>query len=170
MYKPKPCAPCTMPAPGTPLRALVLNASLKHTPEPSNTQELAELVLEHLRPHDVTADVVRRQGAGPVVACKPAAGPLHGEHAAAEWSVCAVVDERVRHGYRANFGRSATLSGPTNATNPRSATCRCTPRTSCADPATAFAAIACLGELGPGRVGRFPIARRAAAARDDESH
>jgi len=48
-----------MPAPGTPLRALVLNASLKRAPEPSNTQELAELVLEHLRPHGVTADVVR---------------------------------------------------------------------------------------------------------------
>ena len=59
MYKPKPCGPCVMPAPGTPLRALVLNASLKHAPEASNTQELAELVLEHLRPHRVTADVVR---------------------------------------------------------------------------------------------------------------
>jgi len=59
MYKPKPCAPCTMPAPGMPLRALVLNASLRHAPEPSNTQELSELVLEHLRPHAVTADVVR---------------------------------------------------------------------------------------------------------------
>jgi multimeric flavodoxin WrbA len=48
-----------MPAPGTPLRALVLNASLKHQPEPSNTQELSELVLGHLHPHGVTADVVR---------------------------------------------------------------------------------------------------------------
>ena len=59
MYKTKPCGACDMPAPGTPLRALVLNASLKHAPEPSNTGELAELVLEHLRPHGVTADVVR---------------------------------------------------------------------------------------------------------------
>jgi len=59
MYKPKPLRPCAMPAPGTPLRALVLNASLKRAPEPSNTQELAELVLEHLRPHGVTVDVVR---------------------------------------------------------------------------------------------------------------
>jgi multimeric flavodoxin WrbA len=59
MYKTKPCGPCAMPAPGTPLRALVLNASLKHAPEPSNTQELSELVLEHLRPHGVTEDVVR---------------------------------------------------------------------------------------------------------------
>jgi multimeric flavodoxin WrbA len=59
MYKPKPCGPCAMPAPGTPLRALVLNASLKHAPEISNTQELSELVVEHLRPHDVAADVVR---------------------------------------------------------------------------------------------------------------
>ena len=59
MYKPKPCGPCAMPAPGTPLRALVLNASLKHAPETSNTQELSELVLDHLRPHGVTAEVVR---------------------------------------------------------------------------------------------------------------
>jgi multimeric flavodoxin WrbA len=59
VYKPKPCGPCAMPAPGTPLRALVLNASLKHAPETSNTQELSELVLEHLCPHGVTAEVVR---------------------------------------------------------------------------------------------------------------
>ena len=59
MYKTKPSRPCRMPTPGTPLRALVLNASLKQEPEPSNTQELSELVLEHMRPHDVTGDVVR---------------------------------------------------------------------------------------------------------------
>jgi len=59
MYKTKPCGPCEMPAPGTSLRALVLNASLKHAPEPSNTQELSELVLEHMRPHGVTTDVLR---------------------------------------------------------------------------------------------------------------
>ena len=59
MYKPKPYGACQMPAPGTPLRALVLNASLKHAPEVSNTQELSQLVVEHLRPHDVTADIVR---------------------------------------------------------------------------------------------------------------
>jgi multimeric flavodoxin WrbA len=59
MYKPKPCKECEMPSPGTPLRALVLNASLKHAPDISNTGELAELVLSHLREHRVEADVVR---------------------------------------------------------------------------------------------------------------
>jgi multimeric flavodoxin WrbA len=59
MYKPKPCAPCDMPAPGTPLQALVLNASLKHKPDISNTQELAELVLEHMNAEGVRGDVVR---------------------------------------------------------------------------------------------------------------
>ena len=48
-----------MPAPGTPLRALVLNASLKHAPEPSNTGELAELVLEQLRGHEVGGEITR---------------------------------------------------------------------------------------------------------------
>ena len=59
MYKPKPCHPCDMPTPGAPLRALVLNASLKHAPGVSNTGELADLVIGHLREHEVTSDVVR---------------------------------------------------------------------------------------------------------------
>jgi multimeric flavodoxin WrbA len=59
MYKPKSCATCDMPAPGTALRALVLNASLKHGNELSNTEELAGLVLEHLAPHHVEGEVVR---------------------------------------------------------------------------------------------------------------
>lgn len=59
MYKTKPCADCDMPAPGTPLNVLVLNASLKHAQDLSNTQELAELVLEHMKPHGVTSQVVR---------------------------------------------------------------------------------------------------------------
>jgi multimeric flavodoxin WrbA len=33
MYKTKPARGCTMPAPGTPLRAVVLNGSLKHEPD-----------------------------------------------------------------------------------------------------------------------------------------
>jgi multimeric flavodoxin WrbA len=38
-----------MPAPDMPLKVLVLNASLKHQPELSNTGEVAELVLESMR-------------------------------------------------------------------------------------------------------------------------
>ncbi len=59
MYKTKPCHACEMPAPGTPLRALVLNGSLKHRTELSNTEELSQLVLGHLAEHGVTGDVVR---------------------------------------------------------------------------------------------------------------
>jgi hypothetical protein len=35
-----------MPVPGMPLKALVLNASLKHEPAVSNSGELADLVVE----------------------------------------------------------------------------------------------------------------------------
>jgi multimeric flavodoxin WrbA len=59
MYKPKPCHDCEMPAPGMRLRALVLNASLKHGKEPSNTGELAELVLSHLGERGVEGEVIR---------------------------------------------------------------------------------------------------------------
>jgi multimeric flavodoxin WrbA len=59
MYKTKPCADCQMPAPGTSLRALVLNASLKHAPEVSNTEELATLVLEGMAPHGVRGEIIR---------------------------------------------------------------------------------------------------------------
>ena len=59
MYKQKPCHACEMPAPGTPFTALVLNASLKHAPAPSNTDELAGLVFEHLGEHQVRGETVR---------------------------------------------------------------------------------------------------------------
>ena len=49
MYKTKPCGPCAMPAPTMPLRVLVLNCSLKHQKDLSNTGELAELVLENMK-------------------------------------------------------------------------------------------------------------------------
>jgi multimeric flavodoxin WrbA len=49
MYKTKPCGDCAMPAPGMPLRVLVLNASLKHGTDNSHTEELAQLVLENMR-------------------------------------------------------------------------------------------------------------------------
>ncbi len=59
MYKPKPCRTCDMPAPGTSLRALVLNGSLKHGSEVSNTEEVAQLVLGHMAEHGVRGEVVR---------------------------------------------------------------------------------------------------------------
>jgi multimeric flavodoxin WrbA len=59
MYKPKPPHRCDMPAPGTRLRALVLNASLKHGSDLSNTEELAALVLEHMGEHAVSGEIIR---------------------------------------------------------------------------------------------------------------
>jgi len=59
MYKPKRPRRCDMPAPGTPLEVLVLNGSLKHGPELSNTEELATLVLDHMREHGAHGEVVR---------------------------------------------------------------------------------------------------------------
>lgn len=50
-----------MPAPGIPLRVLVLNASLKHQPDGSNTQEVADLVVESMkvRHANLTVETVR---------------------------------------------------------------------------------------------------------------
>lgn len=61
MYKTKPCGTVAMPAPEMPLRVLVLNASLKHQPNLSNTGEVAELVLAEMRALDagLETDVVR---------------------------------------------------------------------------------------------------------------
>ena len=59
MYKTKACAKCEMPAPGTELKALVLNASLKHGKDISNTEELAQLVLQEMRPHKVSSTIIR---------------------------------------------------------------------------------------------------------------
>ncbi|MCW5717821.1 MAG: NAD(P)H-dependent oxidoreductase [Bauldia sp.] len=49
---------------GTPnsdlLKVLILNASLKHAPDPSNTEEVANLILGHMREHAVIdAETVR---------------------------------------------------------------------------------------------------------------
>ena len=59
MYKPKRPRRCDMPAPGTPLKVLVLNGSLKHGPQLSNTEELATLVLDHLGEHGARGEVIR---------------------------------------------------------------------------------------------------------------
>lgn len=48
MYKTKPRFRCAMPSDAS-LNVLVLNASLKHEPEISNTGELASLVLDEIR-------------------------------------------------------------------------------------------------------------------------
>jgi multimeric flavodoxin WrbA len=57
MYKTKPCGECAMPMPQMALRALVLNASLKHQPEGSNTQEVADLVVEAMKAQDANLSV-----------------------------------------------------------------------------------------------------------------
>jgi len=53
MYKTKPCHSCEMPPKSAPVKVLVVNASLKHQPELSNTEELAQLVLENMKPYGV---------------------------------------------------------------------------------------------------------------------
>ncbi len=61
MYKTKPCGECAMPTPGVSLKVLVLNASLKHAPEVSNTQEVADLVVESMKARhaNLTVETVR---------------------------------------------------------------------------------------------------------------
>ena len=59
MYKQKPCLDCEMPSPETALNVVVLNASLKHGPETSNTEELAQLVLDNMSTHKVSAEIIR---------------------------------------------------------------------------------------------------------------
>ncbi|CAN5640980.1 hypothetical protein BH23GEM1_BH23GEM1_11580 [soil metagenome] len=48
-----------MPAPEEQLRVLVLNASLEHAAELSNTGELADLVIDNMREHRIVAETVR---------------------------------------------------------------------------------------------------------------
>lgn len=59
MYKTKPHKPCDMPFPEHKLKALVLNGSLKHGPDTSNTEELAQLVLDSMAPHEVQTEIIR---------------------------------------------------------------------------------------------------------------
>jgi multimeric flavodoxin WrbA len=59
MYKIKPALPCDMPAPDLELKVLVLNASLKHEPELSNTEELTQLVLDNMKEHKISTDIIR---------------------------------------------------------------------------------------------------------------
>ena len=59
MYKPKPAHACHMPECDAPIRALVLNGSLHHEPDISNTGELAGLVLHHMAEHGVSGEIIR---------------------------------------------------------------------------------------------------------------
>jgi len=59
MYKTKACGKCEMPAPGHELKALVLNGSLKHSEDISNTEELAQRVLQEMRAHKVSSGMRR---------------------------------------------------------------------------------------------------------------
>src|SRR4051812_18990628 len=41
------------------LNVVVLNASLKHGPEISNTEELAQLVLDNMKPNQIKSEIIR---------------------------------------------------------------------------------------------------------------
>lgn len=59
MYKTKPIHLCEMPESQEPLKVIVLNASLKHGNVISNTGELAELVLEHMKKYNIISEEIR---------------------------------------------------------------------------------------------------------------
>lgn len=61
MYKTKPCHDCDLPDNPASVRVLTLNASLHHRPNLSNTEELAELVIHHLKQHGapVESEIIR---------------------------------------------------------------------------------------------------------------
>jgi multimeric flavodoxin WrbA len=61
MYRIKPKQECEhMPAPDEIINVLVLNASLKHSPESSNTEEVANIVLEYMQKNGtINVDIVR---------------------------------------------------------------------------------------------------------------
>ncbi len=59
MYRTKPNFDCDMPNPDVKLNVLVLNASLKHKPHISNTEELTRLVLDNMKGHKVKTEIIR---------------------------------------------------------------------------------------------------------------
>jgi multimeric flavodoxin WrbA len=59
MYKIKPHRDCEMPETDESLNVLVLNASLKHQDELSNTEELTQLVLDNMKPHKIKSEIIR---------------------------------------------------------------------------------------------------------------
>lgn len=52
MYKQKPYHSCDMPDATIPLKVVILNASLKHGPDLSNTEEVAQLIVEQMKTHN----------------------------------------------------------------------------------------------------------------------
>jgi len=48
-----------MPSPGMPLKAIVLNGSLKHKNDISNTGELSELVMKYMDEYGVSSEIIR---------------------------------------------------------------------------------------------------------------
>lgn len=59
MYRTKPCSDCDMPGHAE-LRVLLLNGTLKHAPDISNTEELAGEVLRAMAPHaPIHVDAIR---------------------------------------------------------------------------------------------------------------
>lgn len=60
MYKTKPTSACDMPECDGAINVLVLNASLKHAPEISNTEELAEQVVKEMKMlGEITHETIR---------------------------------------------------------------------------------------------------------------
>src|SRR5689334_7475288 len=61
MYKTKPTSDCDMPGEDIALNVVVLNASLKHEPNTSNTEEVAQLVLDELtaKHKKITTEIIR---------------------------------------------------------------------------------------------------------------
>jgi multimeric flavodoxin WrbA len=50
---------CDMPDADQELSVLVMNASLKHEPDLSNTEELVELVLDNMKQHKINSEIIR---------------------------------------------------------------------------------------------------------------
>lgn len=59
MYKTKATLDCDMPECKDKLKVLVLNGSLKHSTDISNTEEVAQLVLDAMKPHGIESDMIR---------------------------------------------------------------------------------------------------------------
>ncbi len=60
MYKPKPAFDCKMPLPDVELKVLVLNGSLKHRRELSNTEVLSKIVIDNMKKHcRIKSDIIR---------------------------------------------------------------------------------------------------------------
>jgi multimeric flavodoxin WrbA len=58
MYKQKPCQKCKFPS-SEKLNVLVLNGSLKHEDKVSNTGELSQLVLDNMKKHTSSTEIIR---------------------------------------------------------------------------------------------------------------